>query len=157
MDVSRYLQEGSLRIYPMGELTSEESPELLMASLAQDIESLPRKYDFIVVDSVTNLVPYNKEAVVIGFFSLCKRLCNEGKTITIAGHSHAFDATLLNCLEGQCDAHLKLGVEQIAGKAWNLLEVRKAQNAALTARNTISFQVVPGIGMRSVPFHKVRV
>ena len=81
----------------------------------------------------------------------------KGKTITIVGHSNAFNATLLDCIEGQCDVHLKLRVEQMAGKAWNMLEVRKAQNEELSAGNTASFQVVPGIGMRSVPFHRVRV
>ena len=79
LDVSRYLQEGGLRIYPIGELTSRENPERLMNSLAQDIQRLPRKYNVIVVDSLTDLVSYSTDGAVIGFFSFCKGLCNEGK------------------------------------------------------------------------------
>ena len=73
------------------------------------------------------------------------------------GRSYSFDEKMLNRLEVLCDAHLSLSAEKIGAKVVKMLEVRKVHNAALYSGNTVSFEVVQGIGLRIVPGSKVKL
>ena len=157
-DVSRYFREGKLGVYPVaGGATEQCDGEQLMALLARDIERLPGQYKIIIVDSVTDLVTQSQETAIMGFFSSCKRLGDEGRTNIVVARSYSFDAQMLNRLEVLCDAHLSLSAEKIGAKVVNMLEVRKVHNAKLYSGNTVSFEVVRGIGLRTVPGSKVKL
>ena len=162
-DVSDYVREGRLGVYPIEEPTPSggaehcEDPERLMALLARNMEGLPRQYKIIIVDSITDLASHGREEAVMSFFSSCKRLSEEGRTIIVVARGYAFDEKMLNRLEVLCDAHLNLRAEKIGAKMVKLLEVRKVHNAEISTGNMVSFEVVPGIGLRIVPGAKVRV
>jgi len=163
MDVSNYRRGDKLLINPLEEPRIDddcefsEKPEQLMASLVLQMQRVPSQNEIIVVDAITNLVSNSEDRSVLRFFSSCKRLCADDRTIILVAHSYAFDENLIRRISDLCDAHFKLSLEDFGGKLCTALEVSKSHNAEQAMGNTITFQVEPGIGMRALPFSKVKV
>ena len=157
LEVSDYVNDGNFRIYPLQEPTESENPERFMDLLAKEIEGLPGKYSTIVVDSIANLAAYTSDRGIIGFFSACKRMCDEGRTIILVTHSTSFGEKMLNRIRGLCDVHLKLCLDRIGAKLVKTLEVNKIHNAELDTGSIICFEVLPGLGMRLSPIVKVSI
>ena len=156
LDVLNHFRQGKLGIYPIEELAPEEAPEGLMASLALDIQGLPSQYKIIIVDSITNVASHSREQDVMAFFSSCKRLCNDGRTIIVVAHSFAFDEKMLVRLRSVCDTQLSLRIEKTSTKLLKILEVCKVHNAELDTGNVVRCEVEPGIGMRAVPIRTAK-
>ena len=157
LEVSNYISDGDFRICPLQMGSPGEDPEGLMAALALEIERLPSRYSFIIVDSITILASYGQETALTNFAFSCKRLCDDGRSTVLVAHSSAFDEKALNRLRVLCDSHFNLRAEQLGSKRWNLMQVCKVRDAELDGGNLVSFNAVPGLGMRIAPFHKVRV
>ena len=107
-----------------------------------------------MLDSITDLAGSCPEQAVIGFFSTCRRLGNQGRTIFVAVHSYAFGSEMFSRLRTLCDGYLTLGSEQVRGKSVRTLEVNKINTTELNRDNMISFVVEPEVGMRLIPLNK---
>jgi flagellar protein FlaH len=66
------------------------------------------------------------------FFSACKNLCDQGRTILLVAHSYAFDEEVLSRSRSLCDAHFRIKLEQMGDRLVKKLEVLKVR--VLTAR-----------------------
>jgi len=156
LDVSEYFGKEKLRIYDVPDLSESEKPEVLLNRLSQSMERLSRGAQFIVVDSITDLAGSCPEQAVIAFFSACRRLSNQGKTIFVSVHSYAFGSEMLARLHALCDGFLLLGSEEVRGKSVRTLEVKKINTTEKTRDNMVSFVVEPEIGMRLIPMNKTK-
>ena len=162
MKVTKYFKEDKLLIHPLENPALDEDcefaedPQRLLGKLALQIERIPKEREIIIVDAITNLASYCPDSVILRFFSSCKRLCKDKRTIILSAHSYAFDEKMLVRFRDLCDAHISLGIETIANKTATMLEVSKAHNAKLNRDNTVALEVVPGVGMNPLPFNKVR-
>ena len=63
---------------------------------------------------------------------------------------------MLTRLRDLCDAHFRLRLEKLGLKQGTTLEVQKADNVELTMDNSISFEVLPGLGLQLLPVGRVR-
>ncbi|MBN1856778.1 MAG: AAA family ATPase [Dehalococcoidia bacterium] len=113
-------------------------------------------YDVIVIDSLTPVIVHNDLESVLRYFDQCKKRCDKGKTILNIAHSYAFAEDLLIRLRSVCDAHFKLHIEEIGDKLVKVLDVAKVRGADQQTGTSISFDVVPGIGMRIMPLGKAK-
>ncbi len=156
LEVSASLPD-KLQIYPLPEREEGESPESLLSILAQHLRHLPPECDFIVVDAITELAAPCPEGAVIDFFTSCKRLCAQGKTIALSVDSYAFGSEMFARLGTLCDSYLSLRSEKVREKAVRTLEVRKVNTIELSRDNMISFVVEPNVGMHVIPFSKTKV
>ncbi|MBM3941532.1 MAG: response regulator [SAR202 cluster bacterium] len=156
LDVSAHLRSGRLQVYGVPEPKEGESPEPLLASLAQAMEALPVRQKFIVVDSITDLAGSSSESAVIAFFTSCRRMSNKGRTVLVSIHSYAFGAEMFNRLRSLCDGYLSLRSETVAAKAVKTLEVRKMKANDLTTNNTVSVEIVPLTGMKLLPISRTK-
>ena len=162
-DVSEYIREGKLGVYTVSEPNAStdaddcQDPERTLSLLAVAIETLPSQYQVVFVDSITELAVDGSENSIMGFFSSCKRACENRKTIFLVARTYAFSDKALARLQALCDSHLSLRAEQIGAKTVKTLEVRKLRNADLHTGNTVSFDVIEKIGLRIVPGARVRV
>ncbi|MCH7712262.1 MAG: response regulator [Chloroflexi bacterium] len=156
LKVSSYIRNGNLRIDQLEEPTADTDPERVMDELVENIEELPNRYRVIVVDAITNLAAYSEEKTITRFFSSCKRLCAEGRTIILVAHSQAFEEKLLIRLGALCDTHLRLSVEKVGAKLVKSLEVCKIRNAQAITGDIVNFDVEPGLGIRVSPITRVR-
>jgi flagellar protein FlaH len=162
LDVTEHYQSGMLRAHPMKEPGSSDDPDCLftpdrlMAMLADDIGGLPDVDHVVFIDSITMLASESEDKSTLRFFSAFRRMCDAGKTIVLASHSHAFDDGMLTRLRDLCDAHMRLRMEKMGMKQGTLLEVTKAGQVELSTNNTVSFDVQPGVGIQMLAFGKVR-
>jgi len=162
-DVSEHIRDGKLAIYPISEPMGStddddrQEPERMLSLLSVAIERLPSQYQVVFVDSITDLAVDGTESSIMGFFSSCKRTCENRRTIFVVARSYAFSDKALARLQGLCDSHLSLRAEQIGAKTVKMLEVRKLRNAELRTGNTVSFDVIEKIGLRIVPGSRVKV
>jgi len=154
LDVTEHISSAKLDILPMPESDEGEDAETLLLRLSKAIEGLSRGAEFIVVDSLTDLAGSCSEQAVIAFFSACRRLGNNGRTILISVHSYAFNAEMFQRLRTLCDGYLTLGSEQVRGKSLRILQVNKMNTTELGVGNTVAFLVEPDTGVRLVPFNK---
>lgn len=157
IDPSKALEVDRLRVYPVSRPARDEGSGDVFDQTTRRIEELPRHFKVVIVDDVTSLVTYSDDKQTVRFFSFCRELSDSGSTMIVAGASHAFDQGLLGRLRELCDAHFSLRVEKLGLTMGTTLEVRKALNAEMNMRNTASFEIQAGVGMKSVPFGKVKV
>ena len=162
LHASKYRRVDRLHIAPLQAPSSDdecdfvEDSELSMVSLTRQIERFPSQYQVILVDSITELITYGQDKAVLRFLSSCKRLCDQGRTIVLATQSYALDEQMRLRVRDLCDTHLSLRVENYRSKSATTLEVTKSRNVDLSDRNTVSFEVEPGVGMKNLPFSKVK-
>jgi len=154
---SKYIRSEKLDVYPLEEPITGEDSGPLLAALALDMERIQAKYDFIVLDAVTNLVSSSKDQSVIGFFSTCKRLCSKGQTIQVVTHSSAFNADLLIRVCALCETHLKLRTGKLKDKVVRTVEVVKVNDVDLNKDNEVSFEIEPEVGINVIPYSQVKV
>ena len=156
LGVSHHLRKNQLRIHSVPEPTEDEKPEVLLNQLSQSMERLSRGARFIVVDSLTDLAGSCPEQAVIAFFSSCRRLGNQGRTIFVSIHSYAFGSEMFTRLRSLCDGYITLGSEQVRGKSVRTLEINKIGTVEQNRDNMVSFVVEPEVGMRLIPFNRTK-
>ena len=128
----------------------------MLNDLARSIESLSRDSKLIVIDSITDLAGSCPEQSVIGFFTTCRRLGNQGRAIFVSIHTYAFGAEMFTRLRTLCDGYFSLSSEQVRGKSLRTLEVSKISATEQNRDNTVSFVVEREVGMRMIPMMKSR-
>ena len=157
LNPSEHLRAGTFQIYPLDPTAHDPHSELSMGYLAQGIEHLPIQYEVIIVDSITDVAADTDDRAILSFFSRCKRLCGNGRTVILTVHSNILDDKSLIRLRALCDADLNLTVANVGIKLVKALEVRKLHGAELNTDNVFNFEVMPEIGMRLATITTVKV
>lgn len=186
LDVSEYRQADKLRIHRLRDPVTDQDPERLFGELTGELTSIGSAYDFIVVDAITNLVTRSQDKTVIDFFSTCKRLCFEGKTIILVSQPGGTDSqsktrwrspmvesgggqdsgirkvvrvdreVLFTRLRGLSDTVINLRSDLVASRSMKVMEVRKGNTDDLSLDKLVSFVVEAGVGMRLMPVSRTR-
>lgn len=157
LHVSAYVRSETLRIRPViGPSLVEDpdhvfTPDQMMGALAQEFERIPENH-VIIVDDITALASESEDRTTLRFFSSCRRLCDDGRTIILAAQSYAVDERMLLRLRDLCDAYLRLKVEQLGAKQGTTVEVVRANKVELHTSNIVSFEVRPEVGIQTVAF-----
>jgi flagellar protein FlaH len=158
LDISDYYAWGYLRLFPIIvpglDLEKENMEELLQRLLAhiRDCQA-----QIIIIDSLTLFTEHTTNEVIIDFFTECKNLCDKGRTILVSLHPYAFDEDTLVRIRSVCDAILTLKRALIGDKYLMVLEVVKIRGAHKTRENVVSFEVIPGYGMKIIPISVAKV
>jgi archaeal flagellar protein FlaH len=146
-----------LRIYPLtfrGNMKGGQKPFYV---LTHHFSKLSQDFKLIIVDSITLLVAHSETVAILDFFSRCKGLCDEGKTIILVAHSYAFEEDMLARTRSLCDARFRLKLEQVGDSMVKLMEVLKVRGAERPTGDVVSFDIEPKLGMRIIPLAKARV
>jgi len=158
LDISDYYAWGYIRFFPILvpglDLEKENMEELLQRLLVHIEES---RAEIIIIDSLTLFTEYTTNEVIIDFFTECKNLCDRGKTILVCLHPYAFDEDSLVRIRSVCDAILTLKRALMGDKYLMVLEVVKIRGAHKTRENIVSFEVIPGYGMKIIPISVAKV
>ncbi len=100
---------------------------------------------------------HSEPVSIIDFFSRCKELCDNDRSIVVVSHSYAFEEEMLSRTRSLCDAHFRLKLEQIGDKMAKIMEVLKVRGADRPTGEVVTFEVEPKIGMRIIPLAKAKV
>lgn len=154
-DIMDYLLLGRLKVFPVKAMQGKIRWERTLQSLLVALRSQGKR-DLVAIDAITSFIVHSPPEEVIAFFEECKSICNDGVTIIVAAHSHAFSESLLVRIGSLCDAHLHLGIENLGERVVRVLLVSKVRGAEQSTGNIISFDVEPAWGMRIIPFTKAK-
>jgi archaeal flagellar protein FlaH len=146
------------RIYPLNMPNSYfKDSKKRFNFLAEHLNTLPKSFQLIVVDSITMLVSHSNPISIIDFFWTCKRVCDSGRSILLVAHSYAFDEQILSRVRSICDTHLNLKLEQMGDRMVKIMEVLKVRGADRPTGEVVSFDIEPKTGMNIVPLAKAKV
>jgi flagellar protein FlaH len=146
-----------LRIYPLTFYSGMQGGARPFHVLTNHFSRLPPQFKLIIIDSITLLVAHSNPVTIIDFFSRCKSLCDEGKTIILVAHSYAFEEDMLARTRSLCDARFRMRLEQVGDSMIKLMEVLKVRGAERPTGDVVSFDIEPKLGMRIIPLAKARV
>ena len=146
-----------LRIFPLTLRGDDEDTAGRFRLLLKHFDKLPGHFKLIIVDSITLLVAHSDQVANVDFFSACKNLCDQGRTILLVAHSYAFDEEVLSRTRSLCDAHFRIRLEQMGDRMVKILEVLKVRGADRATGDVVTFEVEPKVGMRIIPMSKARV
>ena len=158
LDVSDYYAWGYVRLFPLvvpGVDLEKEDMAGLLEKLVVHIRETPAQ--IIIIDSLTLFTEYTTNEVIIDFFTECKNLCDKGKTVLVSLHPYAFDEDSLVRIRAICDIILTLKRALMGDKYLMVLEVVKIRGAHKTRENVVSFEVIPGYGMKIIPISVAKV
>ena len=157
MSVLDHFLADHLRIYPLifhGNMQGGNKPFYV---LTHHFSRLPENFKLIIIDSITLLVAHSNPVAIIDFFSRCKGLCEEDRTVILVAHSYAFEEDMLARTRSLCDARFRLKLEQVGDRMVKLMEVLKVRGADRPTGDIVSFDIEPRVGMRIIPLAKARV
>jgi flagellar protein FlaH len=157
LKVQHHFLADRLRIFPLifhGNMTGGNKPFYV---LTHHFSKQPQDFKLIIVDSITLLVAHSNTVSIIDFFSRCKEMCDDGRTVILVAHSYAFEEDLLARTRSLCDARFRLKLEQVGDSMIKLMEVLKVRGAERPTGDVVSFDIEPKIGMRIIPLAKARV
>ena len=148
LDPSKYYRSGIFRINQLHEFDHAMESSTLLTALSQQILDLPEECKFIIVDAVTSLVNVEDENEVQSFFSICKKLADESKSIFLSVDPVGLTEDTLFRVRAKSDGYLGLRLDKIGARLSNVLEVCKVRNAEELTGNIVNFEVEPGIGIK---------
>ena len=157
LHVQEHFLADRLRIFPLTFRNIMKDGKKPFRLLNIHFEKLPREFKLIIVDSITMLISHSNPVSIIDFFSECKSLCDQDRSVILVAHSYAFEEDMLARTRSLCDARFKLKLEQVGDRMVKLMEVLKVRGADRPTGDVVSFDIEPHIGMRIIPLAKARV
>jgi len=157
MQVIDHFLADRLRIYPLVFHSNMQGGQKPFYVLTHHFSRQPQDFKLIIIDSITLLVAHSNPVAIIDFFSKCKGLCDEGRTIIVVAHSYAFEEDMLSRTRSLCDARFRLRLEQVGDSMIKILEVLKVRGAERPTGDVVSFDIEPKLGMRIIPLAKAKV
>ncbi len=157
MNVKDHFLADRLRIYPLSFRNGMQGGQGPFQVLTLHFAQLPQEFKLIIIDSITLLVAHSNPVAIIDFFSRCKGLCDDGRTVILVAHSYAFEEDMLSRTRSLCDARFRLRLEQVGDSMIKLMEVLKVRGAERPTGDVVSFNIEPKLGMRIIPLAKARV
>ena len=157
MEVTDHFLADHMRIYPLIFHNSLHDGKKPFYVLTHHFSRLPKQFKLIIVDSITILIAHSEPVSIIDFFSRCKELCDNDRSIVVVSHSYAFEEDMLSRTRSLCDARFRLRLEQMGDRMVKLMEVLKVRGADRPTGDIVSFDIEPKVGMRIIPLAKARV
>jgi len=158
LDISDYFAWGYLRIFPLHLLGFEWKGEEMEGILTRLITHIREsRSEVAVIDSLTLFTEYAETDMILTFFTNCKSLADQGKTVLVTLHTYAFDEDTLVRIRSICDTHLNMKKALIGEKYVMVMEAMKVRGAKKTTENIVSFEVHPGYGMKVIPMSFARI
>ena len=157
LNVSKHLQRNEFSINPIEKTSQGEDPERSLDKLADNIESIPSQYGFIIVDDITDLAIHSTDTAIIRFFSYIKNFSSQGRTSIVLSRSYALEERLLRRLQSLCNAHLKLGDQLVGAKPVKMLSMLKMRNVQSSRPPVIGFEVQSETGIKFLPVQQLRI
>ncbi len=155
MPTTDYYLLGRLASFQANLRVDRERAEAMLRHLLNHMERSD-SWQLFVVDSITSLLFQFDERFVLSFLAQCKDLADTGRTIMVTLHSYAMTESLRLRANSIVDAHLRLRIEDLGKQLVRTLEVVKVRGAVKTADNSVSFNVEPGLGLKSIPISKAK-
>ncbi len=151
LDVMDHFLLDNLRIFPLepSDPPSEATDRLDL--LLRHISALPAEFEFVVVDSFNALLPISSPDALANFFTGCRQLCRDGKTIALTFDPRPLVTSVGDQIPFWCDLHLRLRLETVTvERLVRAMDVFKPIQERNGNSPKVNFDVHPGQGMTIV-------
>jgi archaeal flagellar protein FlaH len=158
-DVSRQYVDGSFNITGIDTLGidwEEEISKYYLVSLTNFLKKRMDRFDFVIIDSVTQLVTHAQPSDVLDFFNFSRSLIEDGKSVALTLHPYAMGADLLTRIRSYCDCQFTLEKKVFRDKNVLTLTINKLKGASHTGGDMLTFEVSPAYGLKILPFTSTR-
>jgi flagellar protein FlaH len=159
-DISDHYIDGSFHITAINTLGMDWEGEIskyYLVSLANYLRKRMDRFDFVIVDSITQLVTHAQPSDVLDFFDFCRCLVDEdGKCVAVTLHPYAMGVDLVTRIRSFCDCQFTLEKKVFRDKNVLTLTINKLKGASRTAGDMLTFEVSPAYGLKILPFTSTR-
>jgi len=129
-----------------------------LAVLMGYLERNVKRYDVIIIDSLTYVITYAEERDILEFFSECRNIVDiEGKVFIVTLHPYAVSRELFVRIRSISDGHIILSIKEFQGRNVLVLNAAKLRGARRGRGDIVSFEVDPAIGIKILPISSTRV
>ncbi len=136
---------------------NKKAAKFFLYKLLKYISDHKNEREIFVVDSLSQIVTYAEEEMLLAFFSRVRRLVDtEGVTIFMTMHPFALDKDLMGRIRSIFDAHFVITIKEMGEKVVRVIDVAKLRGAKKVVDNKIGFTVDPVFGIRVIPFSSAR-
>lgn len=153
-----------LRIYKMAPSDVTQKAGEALQLIVSQISELPRRFNLVIVDSLTPYMTRAKPVDKVGFLQECKELCEKGRSIVLVVDAHILEGKTHFRAHAMSDYYLRLGSKdmmletgQVDNRVIKILDVTKLAGAERPGQESIQFEIKPNVGIRMLPFVKIRV
>jgi flagellar protein FlaH len=155
LGVTDYFLLDRLKIFPVSIAEDGASSEQAFSMMVEHISS-QESSRVIVIDSLTTLGGQASADEIIGFFSRCKAICDDGKVIITTVHTEAFGSNVHTQIRSICDAYLILEVRASGNQLVKTIQEAKIRGAQSVTGSIIGFEVEPGFGLKIIPLARAK-
>ena len=161
LDSSSYYLSGNLDLYPLhveGGRWSKFLSSFFLKVTANFLELKEKRYDAIVIDSLSVLTVDTPPHEFLTFVTRLKNIVSDGKTIIVTFHPKFLTEESIMKLRASSDVYFILANDTISGMDVKILKIVKLWGSAGAERKSaITLEVNPAIGLRVMPIGGVRV
>jgi len=147
---------GFFKITGINTVNVEWKPTLSKYYLVTLTNYLKKKidsYDYVIIDSITQIVTHAETSDVLDFFAFCRNLIDvQQKSVIISLHPYAMNVELLTRIRSYCDCQFTLEKKVFRDKNVLTLTINKLKGAARSAGDMLTFEVSPLNGLKILPF-----
>ena len=164
LDVKQDFVTDRFRVCPLYTGDYIKNSKECLQQLINHISALPKRFQLVMVDSVTPLITRVDPVAKMDFLQVCKEMCQKDRSIVLVVDRHIYEGKALYRAHAMSDYYLKLRSQdamldpgQVDTRAIKILDVTKLAGADRQAQGDIRFEVKPRVGIQILPFVKVRV
>jgi flagellar protein FlaH len=151
---------GRLKVISINTMKISWEPEIskyYLVILSNYLKKKLEGFNYVVIDSLTQLVTHANPSDVIDFFGLCRSIVDtQKKSFSLTIHPYALNQELATRMRSFCDGQFVLEKKNFQDKDVLSLTVAKLKGAAKTGDSTITFEVSPSFGIKILPFTSTR-
>jgi archaellum biogenesis ATPase FlaH len=164
LDVKRDFVADRLRVWPLYTGDYIKNSKECLQQLINNMATLPKRFQLIMVDSVSPLITRVSSVIKVDFLQACKELCEQDRSIVLVVDRHIFEGKSLYRAYAMSDYYLKLRNQdsildsgQVDTREMKILSVTKLAGAEHRETGDIRFEIKPKVGIQILPFVKVKL
>jgi flagellar protein FlaH len=144
-------------LHVVGGKWSEFLSSLFFKVTRNFLEMYKKKYDFIIIDSLSVLSADTPPHVFLTFITRMKNLVAIGKTIVLTFHPNFLPEASSMKLKASSDVYLRISNAKVAGVQVKVLKIVKLWGTSGDRKESVSLEVNPHLGLRVLPLGGVKV
>ena len=121
------------------------------------LEMNKKRYDFIVIDSLSMLASDTPPHVFLTFITRMKNLVSIGKTIILTFHPNFLPENSSMKLKASSDVYFRISNAKVAGVQVKVLKIVKLWGTTGDRKESVSLEINPHLGLRVLPLGGVKV